>query len=214
MGNTLATACGATPAAPVEEERRHLHTGKNAWRASAMMAEGTKGVAATYAQSDIEKPELEFRRKPIEAYQWGDVSWLALLICILRIPLNWPHALWNAESLRAHRGNLIHLRMTWLGMEKWAAMMAHVVSVAGLTDKNYLGTHKVPHKDLPMHTRIRNDYLSHVFGHDFYVGEGDYDAWLSKEAYAQITKTFERLNKACVVARARARARPRAHALM
>mmetsp|Transcript_2362 Transcript_2362/g.6894 ORF Transcript_2362/g.6894 Transcript_2362/m.6894 type:complete len:635 (+) Transcript_2362:104-2008(+) len=150
-----------------------------------------------YNPLDEETAELEYRRKDkLEPFQWSDISWIALFLCILKLPMYWPWKYFNKDLRRAYQGHLIHMKMCWLGMEKWAAVSAHIVSVVGLADKNYLGTHNIPHRDLPKHTRVKNRYLSKVYGYDFYVGECDYDSWISLENHINIDAFFEWLNAA------------------
>jgi len=189
----------ARPSDQMEAEEHGREAGRLArhpgWKAGAGGLRGFKHHDK-YVALDLEKPELEYRRKEkLEPYLWSDISWLALFICILKMPTYWPRSIWNPQVRAAAFANRIHMYMTWHGMEKWAAMMAHVVSVAGLTDKNYLGTHSIPHKDLPKLKRIKNEYLSSVYGHDFYMGEGDYDSWISEANYRRIDRVFTWMNQ-------------------
>lgn len=150
--------------------------------------------------------------KPVEPERWSDISWIAVLLCLLKIPFQWPWCYLSAKSMHAHRGNMTHLRLTLNGMDKWTALLAHALQVSELTDHDSLVNKHLPkHHEDKQHVRVKNEYLSRVLGEEFWHGQGDYDAWLPQSTMAFVKKVFYKLNTSCVRASARA-VPPRARA--
>ena len=118
---------------------------------------------------------------PNEGIQCGCVpqAWLAISVALLQIVLYAPLALLSRSWYEAWVGARILLRMSWLGMEPWAANIALMFGLGNLFCGTLLQQCSVPSsKTQGSHQRIRNAFMSEVLGSDFIMGEGDYDQWM------------------------------------
>jgi hypothetical protein len=133
--------------------------------------------------------------KPVDPVWWSDISWLAIFICLLKVPFLWPWCYFSSAKMHAHRGNMTHLRLCLNGMDKWTAILAHALTISGLTDHDSLVNKHLPtHHEKLQHVRVKNVYLSKALGEDFYQGLGDYDSWLPQASCDFVARAFHALN--------------------
>ncbi|KAG8456994.1 hypothetical protein KFE25_006606 [Diacronema lutheri] len=133
--------------------------------------------------------------KPVQPIAWSDISWLAVFICLCKMPFYWPWCYFSHSAMHSHRGNMTHLRLCLNGMDHWTALLAHVLTIGGLTDHDSLVNKHLPkHHEEMQHSRIKNEYLSSALGEDFVHGLGDYDGWIPQSNMRFFEKIFRTLN--------------------